>query len=212
MAAVAAVTNPRNKAVRVTEPIGDLASALPIYRFVRQYLTIEAKLLKNRHQGGKSKTNANPQLRRVSPIWSVKATASGPRRKPDPTLRQTNPAVRLALQIGPLSLAASTDKWHAWPSRAPQCSDHRSNRERLAPRSRGKNPKIAAGRTYAIGSLQDAGDDARSIFLAEDRACIVISIRAYVQHGPDDDCSGQQFLPGRYTALWSVIGDLRASG
>jgi hypothetical protein len=55
LAAVVAVTKLRKKAVRVTELIGDLASALPIYRFVRQYLTIEAKLLRNRHQGGKSK-------------------------------------------------------------------------------------------------------------------------------------------------------------
>ena len=154
-----------------------------------------SKIVKKQTPRRQIKTDANPELRRVSAIWSVKATASGRRRKPESAERE-----------------ASTSKRHVWPSRAPQCSDHRSNRERLAPRSRGKNPKIAAGRTYAIGSLQDTGDDGRSIFLAEDRACIVIGIRAHVQHGPDDDCRGQQFLPGRYTALWSVIGDLRASG
>lgn len=194
----------------MTELIGDLASALLLYHLFYQYVTIEAKLLRNRHQGGKSK---QVRVRSLNEF-----PLSGASRQPR-AVRVTS-LTRLATDKSCSALEipafaqpeASTRKRHAWASRAPQCSDHRSNRESLAPCSRGKNPKIAAGRTYAIGSLQDAGDDGRSIFLAKNRACIVIGIRAHVQHGPDDDCSGEQILPGRYSALWSVIGDLRASG
>jgi hypothetical protein len=56
--------------------IAGLSPFLPI-RYDR------SKIVKKQTPRRQFKASANPQPKRVSPIWSVKATASGPRRKPD---------------------------------------------------------------------------------------------------------------------------------